>query len=280
MAKPSRLTTDSAPPTEPADASPATAHYPEKRPRRRGKRESEHLELARMTQGALLPPPQLDLPGLELAMRYLPSDDLGGDFCDCFPLETGTVGLYVGDVQGKGVAAALCALLVNGIMRGIHKSGHMPADIICLLNQRIFFRSVPNQYCCLGYAVFDLEEHRLHFCSAGVPFPLLLRDGKVTRLELTGMPVGLFEVGHYDQISIDLLPGDRLLFHSDGVADSLAPLRRNPPDGGQQLERFLESLGDCSAAELAEALKMRLRGNGKRKRPLRDDATFITARVL
>lgn len=263
-----------------AEASPEPVHYPERRKHRRGKREAEHLQLARLVQAALLPPPEFEVPGFQLAMRYLPSYELGGDFCDYFVLEDNSLGLYLGDVQGKGVGAALYALLANGIIRGIHKSGHLPADVMCLLNQRISFRNVPDRFSCLGYATIGLEDRRLTFCSAGIPFPLLLRRGKIIRLELTGVPVGLFQAGHYDQITLDLEPGDNLLFHSDGVADSLAP--RNDPalDGERKLERLFQKVADHSAVELADALKAKLEGNARHKRRLRDDATFIIIHVL
>lgn len=279
MAKPSRKKKKAAKRKTPAPPKAYLREYPAKKSRRRGKREAEHLDLARMVQGALLPPRELEVPGLGLAMRYLPSYELGGDFCDYFVLEDNSLGIYLGDVQGKGVGAALYALLVTGVLRGIHKSGHLPADVLCLLNQRISFRSVPDRFSCLGYATIGIENRRLTFCNAGIPFPLLLRDGKISPIEMTGIPVGMFEVGHYDQITLDLQSGDTLLFYSDGVPDSLAP-RNGQMDGHRKLVRLFNKLAGRSASQLADALKAKLEGKGKSKRRLRDDATFITVQVL
>ena len=242
--------------------------------------EAEHLALARIVQRGLLPPPSFELPGFELAMRNLHCEQLGGDFCDYFALKNNTLGLYLGDVQGKGLGAALHALLVSGVLRGMHKSGQSPADIVCLLNQRVTFRNLPERFSCIVYAVIGLDDRRLTFASAGLPFPLLLRDGKVRRLELTGRPVGMFEVSHYDELTVGLEPGDTLLFHSDGVAESLTPLQHDVPDGQAKLERRFALCAGKSAAEIADTLITSLEGNGKRKRPLRDDATFIVIRAL
>ncbi len=236
---------------------------------------AEHLALARIVQRGLLPPPSFELPGFELAMRNLHCEQLGGDFCDYFALKNNALGLYLGDVQGKGVGAALHALLVSGVLRGMHKSGQSPADVVCLLNQRVTLRNLPERFSCIVYAVIGLDDSRLTFASAGVPFPLLLRDGKVRRLELTGRPVGMFEVSHYDEMTVVLEPGDTLLFHSDGVAESLTPPRHDVPDGQARLERRFARCAGKSAAEIADTLITSLEGNGKRKRSIRDVSTFI-----
>ncbi|HXE75360.1 MAG TPA: PP2C family protein-serine/threonine phosphatase [Candidatus Xenobia bacterium] len=235
----------------------------------------EHqLRIARIVQEGLLPPPLTSLPDLEVAARFMPSRGVGGDFYDYFPIGAGGLGLYLGDVQGKGLEAAMYALLVSGLMRGLNKTGNKPASVIDMLNRRLCFRNVPGKFCCLGYAVIDRDARQLFFANAGLPFPLLQRGGSSEPVRLTGSPVGLFDPCEFDQVTTPLLPGDRILFYTDGLGDVLDHGR-----GGAEayLSRYLTSHPDASATALADGLMRRL---ARRPRPLLDDATFIVVRML
>lgn len=244
----------------------------------RSKRElspHEHqLQIARIVQEGLLPPPLTSLPDLEVAARFLPSRAVGGDFYDYFPIGPSSLGLYIGDVQGKGLEAAMYALLVSGLMRGLNKTGNDPRAVIDVLNRRLCFRNVPGKFCCLGYAVIDRAARRLFFASAGLPFPLLLRGSASEPVRLTGSPVGLFDPCEFDQVTTELQPGDRILFYTDGLGDVLDHGR-----GGAEayLARYLASQPDATATALADGLVRRL---ARRPRPLLDDATFLLLRVL
>lgn len=241
---------------------------------------AEQLQLARLVQEALLPPPIADLPGLEVAVRFLSSAQVGGDFLDYFPLGKRALGCYVGDVQGKGLEAAMYALLVSGLMRGLHKTDTEPADVVASLNRRLCFRLVPGKYCCLSYALFDVKKRRLRYASAGLPFPLLLRGGKLTRIELTGHPVGMFNPCGFEQVTVKLRPDDRLLFYTDGLTDSLLDPRRAWSQGVQELENLFRTSGRISLSAHADRLLAQIRRSRGRSSRLTDDTTFLLVRVL
>ena len=80
---------------------------------------------------------------------------MGGDFADFFQLPDGQIGIYVGDVVGKGLPAAMYAALVMGMLRGIHKTGEDTATALALLNERLLVRPVAGRYAATLYAVFD-----------------------------------------------------------------------------------------------------------------------------
>lgn len=253
-----------------------------RRKRRRVRPEDEQLRRAREMQDILLPPFFTSLPQLEVASRFLPSRAVGGDFCDYFAPGNRYLGIYLGDVEGKGLQAAMYALLVSGLMRGLHKTNTDPASVVAFLNRRLSLHSLPGNFCCLNYAVFDLEKGRLSFANAGLPYPMLLRQGRLTRIELPGIPLGLFNPCQYDQVVLDLQPGDCLLLYTDGLPDSLEEFRPREGDGEKQVQNILRGCAGESARELADRLVKVLRPPRSRGRApeLPDDATFLVVRLL
>lgn len=97
-------------------------------------------EAAREIQYSLVPAGNLKCAGAEVAYRFSPLDEVGGDFADFFHLPDGMIGIYVGHVVGKGLSAAMYAALVMGTLRGINKTGMDTASVLALLNKRLRVR--------------------------------------------------------------------------------------------------------------------------------------------
>ena len=108
---------------------------------------------------------------------FSPYSEVGGDFADFFNLTDGRAGIYVGDVAGKGLSAAMYAALAMGMLRGIHKSGVAAASVLTLLNKRLMVRPVAARYCATLYATFDPKTLQLEFSNAGLPRPLHASTG-------------------------------------------------------------------------------------------------------
>ena len=189
-------------------------------------RESERrlrseLDTAREIQRQLLPTGAREVPGLDLAAAYEPARELGGDFYDFFPYGEGRLGFALGDVSGKGTAAALYGSLAIGTVREIvaaHSSD--PASMLALLNQRLLSARLDSRFIAMLFAVFDASTRMLTLANAGGPYPLLARDGQVQVIRLEGVPLGLIPDTQYDQTTIELQPGDVVLFASDGILES------------------------------------------------------------
>jgi sigma-B regulation protein RsbU (phosphoserine phosphatase) len=179
------------------------------------------LDTAHEIQMQLLPTGARDIPGLDLAAAYVPARDLGGDFYDFLPYGEGKLALALGDVSGKGTAAALYGALAIGILRE-HVVSHRcnPAEMLATLNDRLQGGRLDARYIAMVFAVYDAPNHRLTIANAGCPYPLLRRNGKVCELRLEGTPLGLFGGTQYDEMSFDLLPGDVVLFASDGITET------------------------------------------------------------
>src|ERR1700694_3337664 len=151
----------------------------------------EELEEARAVQSVMLPAEPLRAGAVRISHEFQPVAAVGGDFLDYFELTDGTIGLYLGDVSGKGLPAALYAALAVGTLRGIHKTGMMPGRVVSLLNQRLLLRGIPGRHSAIQYALFDPAGPRMRIVSAGMPGPLLLRGENSRVLKIAGLPPGL-----------------------------------------------------------------------------------------
>ena len=172
---------------------------------------------ARLIQDSLLPRGTLRGDSFEVAFRFAPLGEVGGDFADFFQLPNGLLGMYMGDVVGKGLIAAMYASLVMGTIRGINKTGEDTAAVLGLLNKRLRVRPVPGRYSSMIYALFDPASGVLTFSNAGVPLPLLVSSEGCCSLGEGGFPSGMFADVSYEIHSVQLSPGDAVLFATDGL---------------------------------------------------------------
>ena len=180
----------------------------------------EELEEARAIQSMMLPAESLRAGAVMISHEFQPVSAVGGDFLDYFQLLDGTIGLYLCDVSGKGLPAALYAALAVGTLRGVHKTGTSPGDALATFNRRLMIRGMPRRHAAIQYAVFDPRSNVLHIASAGMPGPFHLCAEGCRSLELSGIPPGLFEGTSYETLTMCLSPGDSVLFCTDGLTDA------------------------------------------------------------
>src|SRR5262249_8603042 len=144
-----------------------------------------------------------------------------GDFLDYFELTDGSVGLYVGDVSGKGLPAAMYAALAVGTLRGVHKTGQSPGDVLSMLNRRLLIRGTPRRHAAVQYAVFNPRLREMQIASAGMPCPFHISPHGCRLVEISGIPPGLFATTvAYETSKLTLTPGDSVLFLTDGVTEA------------------------------------------------------------
>lgn len=180
----------------------------------------EELEEARAIQSAMLPAESLRTGAVTISHQFQPIAAVGGDFLDYFELTDGSIGLYLGDVSGKGLPAAMYAALAVGTLRGVHKTGQPPSNVLETLNRRLLIRGMPRRHAAIQYAVFDVQTHKMHVASAGMPGPLHLSEEVCRTLELSGIPPGLFPGACYETSTVQLQRGDSVLFCTDGLTDA------------------------------------------------------------
>ena len=237
----------------------------------------DHMREARLIQHSLLPSASLRDCGIEIAFRFTPFFQVGGDFVDFFRLPDGLIGLYIGDVVGKGLPATMYGALVMGILRGIHKCDTDTCTVLSLLNQRLLQRPLPGRFCATLYAVFDPSTRTLAFSNAGLPFPLHASATQCQHLGEGGLPSGLLASATYDQHVVQLSAGDAVLFATDGLHESL-----NPQGTEFGSSRMPELWAECqlkSATESLDHLFDGLRAFSAETLP-HDDITAVVLKVL
>ena len=159
--------------------------------------------------------------GLEVASAFRPARELAGDFYDFLPYGNGRLGLALGDVSGKGTAAALYGSLAVGILREYTQDHRCwPEEMLSVLNARLNAAQMSPKYVALSFAVYDVRLRQLIVANAGVPRPILVRDGEIQEIKIEGTPLGMFPDIDYETVTLNLLPGDILVFASDGIMES------------------------------------------------------------
>src|SRR6266852_920251 len=239
----------------------------------------EDLDTAREIQRQLLPHGAREVPGLDLAAGYCSARELGGDFYDFLPYGKGRLALALGDVSGKGTAAALYGSLAIGILRE-HVVGHPcpPAEMLAMLNRRLHGVRLDARFIAMVFAVYDAGARRLTLANAGGPYPLLVRQGAVREIRLEGVPLGLFPETEYEETSLELQPGDFVLFASDGIHESE---NANKEEFGHvRLAALLASvLPDQLASTISENILIATDEHSGVGLPPHDDRTLLVLRV-
>jgi sigma-B regulation protein RsbU (phosphoserine phosphatase) len=239
----------------------------------------DDLNTAREIQRQLLPHGARGIPGLDLAAAYVPARELGGDFYDFLPYGQGKLAMALGDVSGKGTAAALYGSLAIGTLRElVVGSTSNPASMLQMLNRRMHGARLDARFIAMLFAVYDAAAHRLTLANAGGPYPLLVRSGSAQEIRVEGVPLGLFPDSEYEETAIDLEKGDVVLFASDGILES--ENSREEEFGSARLRALLANAAqNISADELSEKIIAATDDHSGPGSSPHDDRTLLVLRV-
>lgn len=240
---------------------------------------NRELEIAREVQQHLFPQSLPKVKGLDVAGYCRPASGVGGDYYDFLHLETGRLGIAIGDVSGKGIAAALLMASLRASLRGqsIAPDGSAISGMIGRVNRLVYEASAENRYATFFYAEFDPATYRLRYVNAGHNAPVLIAEnGEITRLEEGGTVLGLFPNAGYSEQDVRLSPGDLLVAFTDGITEALDP---NEQEYGEtRLLASLRSRQPRSAADLISDLLARVDAFTS-ETPQHDDMTLVVLRV-
>lgn len=198
------------------------------------------LEAAARVQQSLLPDEHVDVEGAEFMWHYRPCDELAGDGLNLFKCDDEHVAMYVMDVSGHGVAAALLSVSVTHHLSQLIGSSDesaqcdltgenvvSPAWLASNLNTLFPMQSVGGHYFTFVYGVLNVKTRKFCFVSAGSPGPLVVHADATSEVhDVPAVPIGMFPESEYVDTVIQLQQGDRLYLHSDGLYEERHPETR------------------------------------------------------
>jgi sigma-B regulation protein RsbU (phosphoserine phosphatase) len=239
-------------------------------------RMERELLAAQRIQGALLRPVPAEDYGVDLAARILSAREVCGDLYDFLRYGPTRLGFALGDVSGKGSAAALYGAVAIGILRSMAPLKLFPAELLRQLNQLICERRIEGRFMTMCFSTWGKTTRKLRVANAGQTQPLLLRGGHCEQLNLVGFPLGIFDDVTYEEWSVILDPGDILVFHSDGLSEATDP--QGSQFGARRLAELIEGNAALQAGELADRLIGEVQ-QFTQGAPLQDDRTLVVMKV-
>jgi sigma-B regulation protein RsbU (phosphoserine phosphatase) len=243
----------------------------------------KEIRFAQRVQTALLP---TELPkrmkNVDVAARFAPARELGGDLYDFLAPEPNSLVVAVGDVSGKGVPAALYSAFAGELIRSrtfrrrYAPERFGPAGVLASTNTILYQRQLEEYYCTLCYSVFDLKRRTVTMANSGLPYPIRCSGESVSQIELPGVPLGSFAGSTYDEVSFDLAAGDVFVFCSDGVFEANDALDRE--FGAERLLQIVRETCSQSAREIVDAIFAAVQ-EFRADTPPNDDMTAVALKI-
>ena len=250
--------------------------------RRNEERIEKELRFAQRVQVALLPtePPKVE--GVDLAGRFEPARELGGDLHDFLVPEADTLVVAVGDVSGKGAPAALYGAFAaeqvrsRTLRRRFTPDRFSVAGVLRAMNTILHERHLEEYYCTLCYAFFDFARGTVTMSNSGLPYPIRCSAESCGQIELPGVPLGSFPGIIYDEVTLSLRPDDLFVFCTDGIFEALNP--KGAEFGARRLCEVIAAERKESARGIVDAIfhaVTSFRGT----EPQTDDMTAVAIKI-
>ncbi|HEY1424672.1 MAG TPA: SpoIIE family protein phosphatase [Candidatus Acidoferrum sp.] len=234
------------------------------------------LQAAKRIQGALIRPAPSEDYDLDLAARYISAREVCGDLYEFLRYGPQQLGIALADVSGKGTAAALYGAVAIGIMRSLAPQKLQPAEMLRQMNQLIGERRVEGRFMTACFATWQKGRRKFRVANAGQSQPLLYKDGRCGKIELTGFPLGIFEETSYDEWGVILDPGDIVIFHSDGIAETMNS--EGQFFGTDRVRKLVEAHHELTATEISDLILREVDWFAQ-SAPLSDDRTLVVIKV-
>jgi phosphoserine phosphatase RsbU/P len=234
------------------------------------------LAIARLVQRKLLPQPHFSAYGLNCECASLPAGEIGGDLYDFFEIDSGTMAFLLGDVSGKGIGAALLMANLQATLRGQQELARYPSKLMERVNYLFFESTRPEHFATLFYGVYDAGTRTIRYVNCGHPSAVLLRaNGDYELLDATATVLGAFKDRGFEERSVEMRAGDRVVLFSDGFSEAKLDTLTEEKSDAWALET-VASLAPSHANGLAGALASAAASGGKQA----DDITVMDILVL
>jgi phosphoserine phosphatase RsbU/P len=236
------------------------------------------LQIAgRLLNRALLPKSPPDGPDLAWAVCYSPLDALGGDYYDFVNHDAHSLGVLIADASGHSVPAAMVAVMARIAFAEVTRSTTQPAEVLAAMNARLLGLT-EERFVTAFFARLDRLAHKLVCANAGHPLPIhySARKKECRPVGPRGLMLGVLEEVAYPELTIDLEPGDRIVFYTDGVTEA-----NNASGEMFGADRLMESIRNADNQDAAGLLRHIEDGlqDFRGDRPVNDDVTILVAEV-
>jgi sigma-B regulation protein RsbU (phosphoserine phosphatase) len=217
-----------------------------------------------------------DFPGIEACACNIPAAAVSGDFYSFLTHGRSVLRVFIGDVSGKGAAAALFAALASGALHHLSSPGQRPSDFLRSLNQYLVTRNAARRYIAATVVDWRPESNCLVLSNAGGVDSLIFRNGSAEVLRVEGLPLGLFASAAYEEIEVKADPGDVLVLASDGILDCDDP--NGSEYGIERLKQAISAHGCAPARVLMNEILKSVREHAAGAPP-QDDQTVIVFKI-
>jgi sigma-B regulation protein RsbU (phosphoserine phosphatase) len=237
------------------------------------------LLMARQVQESLLPTRVPQLPGWDFARLWCPAREVSGDFYDMIDEGTDRLGLVIADVTDKGMPASLFMAFARTALRASVGRNNTPAEAVAEANRLICQDSFESLYASLFYARLSIASGLCTYVNAGHNPSLLYRaqQDDIVPLTRTGLTVGVDSEAVYEERTVELQPGDFILFYTDGITEAINPAQEE--FGMERLRQTLYELKSCPVDEMVSALENALNEYADPAQAF-DDVTMMVVRRL
>lgn len=211
------------------------------------------LEIAQKIQNGIIPEEMnISGRGYDIFSCMHPAQEVGGDFYDIFNITKEKICVVVGDISGKGIAAALFMAIVKTVIKSKVISGNRLSIALNEVNREIALSNPENMFATVFLAVLDCETGELTFANAGHNAPVLIKD-KVSYLETDqGIAIGLFEDADIKEDSIILSSGEGILIYTDGITESINSEKKQY--GEESLAQTIDGVKTGSSKEIVNTV--------------------------
>ena len=251
--------------------------------RRKEERIEKELRFAQRVQMALLPTElPAELRNADVAGRFAPARELGGDLHDFLAPEPHILVVAVGDVSGKGAPAALYGAFAAELVRSRTLRRRYAPDrfsvsgVLQTMNTILHERQLEEYYCTLCYAFFDFNRRMLTMSNSGLPYPIRCSEDECGQIELPGVPLGSFPGVTYDEVTMPLTSGDIFVFCTDGIFETLN--EENVELGARRVCEVIRAARHETARGIVDAV-FEATGGFRGHAPQNDDMTAVAVKI-
>jgi len=243
-----------------------------------GERIKKELESARLMQQATLPQTLPDITGLSISALCQPAVEVGGDYYDVLPLSEGSYGIAIGDVSGHGLEAGMMVSMSRSCLYTLSNFPTTLTQVMSAMNRMVYGGVKKRLIMTFFFGIYDPKKRKLTFSNAGHPPPFFYsaKHDRWSTIEDSEFPLGVIEEHLYQSHTIDLQPGDTLVFFSDGIIEGCNKGKQQ--FGMKRLQTLLATEAGTSAQQIKTKI-WKTFSNFCEGQAVEDDSTLLVVTV-